>query len=497
MRNTTPNPPPARTRRQRRRPATFPGQRSDEQLIFIIRKHWWFLIRPGWPALVVLVLFIPVLALQAAVPAPVHPLFVLIDMVLGIALFILVVRWAYSDVTNWWFDTYILTSKRIIDSEGWIETRRKETSLDRIQQIAIHIPDLWAYMLGYGDVIVRTAGAAGWVELKGIAHPREIQDRIREAEVAYRTASPPKPGPVELTDPNLAQKLDELAQPTKLEVPPSPDRPHRSGVPLGPTRRFGGPLRLESRVRYQPDEQTITYLQHHPFVLVRQEVPPALLLVLLIVMIIFFHLAIWPLYVAVLLIALGWGAFNYFNFIDDVYIVTTHRIIDIDRRAFIFYEEAVIAEYSKIQDVIVSIPTVIARTFNFGLVRVETAGSLPNLEMIDVPNPFAVQDMIFTRINAAKQRDAVNAANRQKAELKLWFSTMIGEMIKRQAPDLINRSLTEAIEIIRQQELVLRIDGERYEPGVAAGLVIEQHPPAGTLLLTDGVVRVMVSRATP
>jgi hypothetical protein len=498
MSNVTQNPPLAPSRPQRRRQSPIlRGLRPDEQVVLIVRKHWWFLLKPGWPALITLAILVFILAVQARVSPLVRPLFVLIDLVLALVLLILLLRWAYSDLTNWWYDVYILTTKRIIDSVGMIETRRKEISLDRIQQIAVFVPHLWAYILGYGDVVVRTAGASGWVELKGVAHPRDLQDRIRQQEVAYRAGTPPQLRPAELTDPNLARQLDILAEPKQIASPPSPDGPHRSGIPLGPTRRFGGPLRLESRVRYLPGEETVTYIQHHPFLLFRQELPPALLLILLLILIIFFRFSIWPFDVVLLLIAGIWAAYVYFNFIDDLYILTTHRIIDIDRRAFIFFEEAISAEYSKIQDVIVSIPSLIARTFDFGLVRVETAGSLPNLEMIAVPHPFSIQDMIFTRINAQKEREQINAENKQKAQLKLWFSTMISELIKRQVPNLVHRSLAEAMELVNQRELILRIDGERYEPGIPAGQVVEQDPPPGTLLLTRGEVHVTLSRDQP
>jgi membrane protein YdbS with pleckstrin-like domain len=494
MSNTTQNPSPAPSRSRRRRPVAFRGQRQGEQVIVLLRKHWWFLIKPGWPALLVLAAFIPLFALQATTPAVFRPVFLAIDLLLAALLLFLMLRWAYSDLSNWWADTYTVTNRRIIDSEGIIEIRRKEIPLDRIQQVAILIPHLWARILGYGDVVIRTAGVANWVDLKGVARPRDVQDIIRQAEIDYRSSAPPPPPPPELSDPVLARQLDVLAKPKDPPTFSSPDKPHRAGAPLGPTRRFGGPLRLESRIRYQAGEETVAYIQHHPYLLFRWEAPPVLVLLLLILLVIFLRLTIWPIDAALLFIALIWGTYAYFNFIDDVYILTTHRIIDVDRRAFIFFEEAIIAEYSKIQDIVVSVPTPMARSFDFGIVRAETAGALPDLEMYDVPHPFEIQNRIFQLINAQKEREQTSAANKQKAELKVWFSTMLGELIKRQAPNLFHRSLAEAMNLVHQHELSLRIDGERYQPGVAAGLVIAQDPAPGTLLMSNSEIHITLSR---
>lgn len=84
---------------------------------------------------------------------------------------------------------------------------------------------------------------------------------------------------------------------------------------------------------------------------------------------------------------LGW----FFN----IYIVTNERVIDIDFY-YLLYKEFSQAELNKIQDISYSSGGIFATFFNYGNVRVETAGEMPNIEFDKVPNPEKVVETIRT-----------------------------------------------------------------------------------------------------
>lgn len=84
---------------------------------------------------------------------------------------------------------------------------------------------------------------------------------------------------------------------------------------------------------------------------------------------------------------LGW----FFN----IYIVTNERVIDIDFY-YLLYKEFSQAELNKIQDISYSSGGIFATFFNYGNVRVETAGEMPNLEFDKVPNAEKVVETIRT-----------------------------------------------------------------------------------------------------
>lgn len=470
----------------------FSGQQANEKVIFLKRRHWWFLVKPGWRAIVLLALLIGVIIVHLLTPAVYAPLWVLVEAGLGVALLIFLLRWAYTDVADWWFQVYILTDKRMILAHGLVQPQRKEAPLDKIQQVYMNVRGVWEYLFNYGDIILPTS--AGPLELKGIANPRASVETIIEAQNEYMAARKSSTVDAPIKDDTLRQVIEDLAQPTIIAAPPSPDPAPRQGFIITPARKFGGPLRLSSKVRYHPDERTVQYIQRHPYVFFRKAIPGGILLILMIALTLVFRLFLWPIFLAGSLIALGWIGYAYIDFIDDIYILTTHRVIDIDRGAIIFFEGRAIVEYGKVQDVIVEVPSVVARTLDFGDVRVETAGSQQKVRMRDVPNPFGIQDAIFQRISAVKERETITASNKQKAELKKWFTAMTNAYHELRTPDLIGKSFEEAADLLSKQHLVLRVMGEQRYVGLPPGYVIQQTPPPGTLLTHDGQVQIILSK---
>ena len=468
----------------------FSGQQQGEKVVFIKHRHWWFLLKPGWPTLLLLLALIGILSLHALLP---HyaALWIILEVVVGIGLLFFLLRWAYSDVSDWWYTTYVLTDKRIIITHGWLKPQRKEAPLDKIQQVYLDIRSLWAYILDFGNIIIPTA--AGPIQLTSVAHPRSIVEQIIEAQSQYH-ASIKAPAETPIKDAILRKVIEDLAKPVAVTVPESPDPAPKPGTIITPARRFAGPLRLNSKVRYAPEERTLRYIQRHPYVFFRRAAPGGGIVLVMIVLALVVHFFLWPVFILGALVGLGWVGYCYVDYIDDLYIITTHRIIDIDRAALIFFEGRAIVEYSKIQDIIVDVPSPIARLFDFGTVRVETAGQQQKIRMRDVPNPFAVQNLISQRINAGKEREAVNAVNKQKAEMKHWFGEVLNAMYGLRAPDLIGKSFEEAADLLDKQHLALRVLGERRIQGMPPGHVIQQIPPPGTMLGSEGQIHILLSR---
>jgi membrane protein YdbS with pleckstrin-like domain len=475
----------------RQAPKRFSGQQQDEKVILFKRKHWWFLVKPGWRAAVLLLGLVGVIILHVVTPRVYSPIWVLLEAIIGVTFLIFLLRWAYTDVADWWFHVYIVTNKRLIIAHGLLQPQRKEAPLDKIQQVYMDVRGLWQYLLNYGDIILPTS--AGPLEVRGVSNPRTVIDQILDDLSQYNAA---RKGPPEepVKDETMRKVIEDLGKPTVIAPPPSPDPPPKPGAAPAPARKFGGPLHLNSKVRYQPDERTVQYIRRHPYILFRKAAPGGALIVLMMILALVFHLFLWPLFLAGSLLGLGWIGYCYIDYVDDIYILTTHRVIDIDRGAFIFFEGRAIVEYSKVQDVIVEVPSVIARSFDFGTVRIETAGLQQKIRMKDVPNPFGIQDAIFQRINAVKERDTVNAANKQKAELKRWFAAVANAMYELRTPDLVGKSFEEAADLLSRQNLLLRVAGEQQSPGMPPGHVIHQTPPPGTLLGHEGQVQIVLSK---
>jgi hypothetical protein len=310
-------------------------------------------------------------------------------------------------------------------------------------------------------------------------------DQIRVAERAYRASGRAPAPPIEPEHPAVKAALDDMTKPVDIPAPTPAD-----------ARTYGGFLHRPARLHVLDDEVIVNYIYRHWFVLVVREIPPALVIagaiVLGGVLATVLHTMMWLIGVAGLMIGIGYAGLVYLNYIDDIFILTTDRVIDIDRYLFIFFEGRKQADYTKVQDVRVNVSTLVARILNYGDIIVETAGRLPNIEMTSIPSPFAVQDLIFTRMNALKERDLARAANRQRLENRRLIAGTMNQILVA-VPDVRRLTLLDAGEALRQVGLKLVVDSERPARGVPPGSVVTQMPGPKVTALRDSEVYVVLS----
>lgn len=92
---------------------------------------------------------------------------------------------------------------------------------------------------------------------------------------------------------------------------------------------------------------------------------------------------------------------NFLMWYYNVYIVTDHRVIDVDFFSLL-YKRISDAPLSKIQDVTYSMGGVASALFNYGNVFVQTAAEVPNFEFLAVPSPEKVVKTITTLMGKVK-----------------------------------------------------------------------------------------------
>ena len=152
----------------------------SEELLLVMRRHWYVLA--GQFTLFIALLLLPSLALIAArrfAPAifgqPLAPYlyFFLALYLAGLILYALIIWTAY------YLDSWIITSRRIIDIEqyGLFHREVKEINLDRVQNVTVEIPGFVPTLLGFGDIRVETAGQ-GVLLIKTVPHLEEAKTLI-------------------------------------------------------------------------------------------------------------------------------------------------------------------------------------------------------------------------------------------------------------------------------------------------------------------------------
>ncbi len=96
----------------------------------------------------------------------------------------------------------------------------------------------------------------------------------------------------------------------------------------------------------------------------------------------------------ILLLAIFYFLYNYLLWWQDVYILTTQRVIDVDQKS-LFHRVVSEAELKNIQDTNYEVEGFWRTMLNFGRVKILTASSGQSIVFEDISNPHKVQEMII------------------------------------------------------------------------------------------------------
>lgn len=466
-------------------PQTFPGQQPGEQIVLYTRAFWLRLVVPLLPVVFGIGLLVVLLSFQASNHWPVPGVFWnVLQILVGIVSLILLGRWAIVDAYPWWFRIYLVTNQRAISSMTGFTVAVQEIALRDIQSVRVESQTFIEWIFGYGRISISAAGGAP-LRFMGIRSPRTVANLIMQTRQAHAPIQQPT---TVAPDPAMRQVLDTLSQATPLPV--------LATLPASICIEW--PLRRAVNVPLEAGETILGIISRHWWSLAEKEARP--LIVLLLTGLIGYIGAYfgWALtgsfIVAGVVIGLVWALLVYLNFADDIYLLTTRRIIDVDRRFFVLFETSLAIEYGKIQEIKTTVSNIWARFLKYGDLTINVAGGGPALTMENVPQPQVIAQAIEANRNTIKKRGEVEGANRDKAEMKDWFAAVLTEVFVA-APDLRGLALEDAIERSQEVGLRLMVMADSIQmPGVPAGVIVSQSPYPGSRAIRGGDLAVTISR---
>lgn len=425
--------------RHRYKARRFKWQDSDEVIILAVHKHDVLLIQQlVFPALVMLVglaCFYWFLHSRA-----------ILFLILGIPLTLIPLVFAgylYLDHQN---DDYIVTNKRVAHEERvpLIRESRAEAPLRMIQDIQQSREGWLARVLDFGDLIIETAGERGHVAFRQIPHPTQVREVIFEQIQRVQSGARAE---------ERAAIRDALrrhfgvpipAVPTAAPTPTRKKRRRQLALPdwlLAPL----GIFRVLPRLRYEQGD-TITWRKHW-IALIGATVLPTLLIlaatgaaVVLVAESPTHPIPILIGYGTLMVFLFPWWLWRFADWQNDIYQVTSTRIIVVERLPFFLRETRREASLSRIQNITLEIPGILGKLLNYGSVKIETAGG-EAFTFAHVQDPHGVQLEIFRRVEAFQRRQRQEEAERRRTELLDWFS--VYDSLRRSRPPT-TRSLSES-----------------------------------------------------
>lgn len=93
------------------------------------------------------------------------------------------------------------------------------------------------------------------------------------------------------------------------------------------------------------------------------------------------------------LLLFGYALESFLSWFYNVYIITDERIVDVDF-SNLLYKNISSAKIEKIEDVTNEAKGILATVFNFGTVKIQTAGTMTEFDFVNVPQPAKVASFI-------------------------------------------------------------------------------------------------------
>jgi membrane protein YdbS with pleckstrin-like domain len=485
----------------------FSGQQPDEVVTRLVREHWLFLVISALPLFGALILLILILYASVKIASPIWPF---LEIIAGVAIVGALVWFLWKDFIKWYLNTYIITNKRIVHTSGVLQPNRESIPLENVKQVGIDLDTFLGFLLRFGTVHVYLVG--GDFIMEKIPDPRSLKESIDGISEIIKAKKPKDQKPPTPANSEVAAVIEGLSKATEPPLLEDADEKYTLRNPdgrLGPRRTFGGILRIPCEVHYSSGEYTVRYIQRSRYVLYRKLLLPVLALFIMLPLAIYIpsttvplvdsNLSIWWFVMGLIVIALVLSVGSiYTNYADDVYILSNKRIIDIQRRFIIFFEDRRELQYKNIKDLKVKVPNVLQRLLDIGDVSIEVSGA-PSIVLPTVDHPFFVLDKINEIKTYAAKMDALKKENDEKKELHNWFGKVVTSLVEttqvKGAPNLENMDLINAMEVASELGFQVVVYGEEpSRPDIPPGRVLRQSPPSGTVILQGGEIQVVLSR---
>jgi uncharacterized membrane protein YdbT with pleckstrin-like domain len=407
---------------KRRRAPRFNWQEPDEAVVFVLHKHDVILFRSLLlPGILLLLILAGFFVLESTGIAA---------LILGGLLAAVPLLFALYRIVDHFNDNYILTNKRVMHDEHiyLIRQSRVGAPLSNIQSVQEIQEGLLAQAFDFGDLLIETAGEpGGTIVFQQIPDPTGVQADIFEQK--ERVEAQARAEERAAIRDSLVRRFGHAASEACPESDQEEESPAEDVNSIAPSVTIA-PLRV---IRYffpalrHEEGDTITWRKHWVALLRPIALPTGLIMLATVVAALLLgggridRTLVLAIYATALMFLAPWWLWIFEDWQNDVYQVTSVRIIDVEQLPFALREERREASLGQIQNVNLTVPSLAGRLLGYGSVTIETAGA-GAFTFDYVKNPRAVQNEVFRRMETFKRQEREKQAERRRDELLDWFS---------------------------------------------------------------------------
>lgn len=157
-------------------------QKTYEKVVYVLRRHWFtFLPKISLFIVVALVPVILYFLINNLFPGLfLGQTFFVIGVLLGSLYYLSILLFFYSQFIVFYLDMWVVTNDRIVDVEqlGLFSRTISELDLFRIQDVTTDVHGIFATLLKYGDVSVKTASSNVHIVFYKIPRPNEVREAL-------------------------------------------------------------------------------------------------------------------------------------------------------------------------------------------------------------------------------------------------------------------------------------------------------------------------------
>ncbi|NWJ98100.1 MAG: hypothetical protein HXX20_20275 [Chloroflexi bacterium] len=323
---------------------------------------------------------------------------------------VLVLGWVGWAINDWSNDYLLITDKRVLQMEKvtYFKLDKKEIPIDKAEQVTyVANRSLIDLMFRIGTVTVTGAGYAKLV-FDRVYLPDRIRKEISDAKAAYMGSRAAFRS--ELMEKRIRNKLlgenheETTGEPIQVDY-------------IVRNEQSWWHLIVPSKPILDKDEKGMEQLtfRRHPLFLYRDLFKVVVFLLTLVVVALLalprlfslgnvgISLTGFIVTLLVFMIAIFWLWYTWEDWHNDRYIINNRDIIDIEKKPFGFDEEKSVIGLLKVQDIQSEKPNIFANLFNYGNVKVTTAGAGKPIIFSRVSDPDKVQAEFSRRMIMAKE----------------------------------------------------------------------------------------------